>query len=393
MVRHTKASLELSRPSDNSTTIPDASRYGKSLKRYLQFLQSNAYRQTPLQMAQYDKARRSSRMKAASKDPYLAANEEEVEQAIRRWDAIEKENPFEWGPDYDLLENFWTRAVGALGHDFKMPRRMVIGTLPTGNLNAETLVAPTGGMIVAVNRGTFLFLSKMADIVSPFFPYLEGKGTKSTYSLKEKDISKKLSRKKLNERFVRAVLMYAREENASWMPDVSRRTTHLPLADTLGEAASFFVVAHEASHLALRHTASSLRTRELPSGLEIRQVARSWKKELAADDLAFQLTLLEYGGDVNKTTGAFLGIEFLLSSIESIEHLTGIFGDEYNPPAALRREVIRRHARRDMAPLSDGLIQKATLLQRIMANLSARALKVQKILKRNAQPLDRNVST
>ena len=88
--------------------------------------------------------------------------EEFIENEINEFlefkkDPVTKYEDFDFYRIIKIMSKDVEEVAGDLG--FKIDTEPVIGTLPTGEINAMSIKVPSGGFIVCVNKGTFGFMN------------------------------------------------------------------------------------------------------------------------------------------------------------------------------------------------------------------------------------------
>jgi hypothetical protein len=277
---------------------------------------------------------------------------------------------------FSILKEY-AEIVVSIAKEFNLqiPKKIVIGTLPTGDVNALAIRVPSGGIIVALDYGLFLFIHLLAKAVSEFFPERKDKNNKIAFSTKDEDISRSLSaNKEWHIRFVEVLLAYVVLSNPMFARQYFQKgPARFMLSSVIRDSAEFFVVAHEYSHLILDHSAiETLRQRNLLGQVHIDEIVRNWKDELAADNLALQMTLAfgqRHGYDLALS---YVGIDFLFSCMEIVEQASGLEPSVTHPPAGDRREHLREWLLHNLEAQSKGALELAKTTQRLIAELWAR---------------------
>jgi hypothetical protein len=275
---------------------------------------------------------------------------------------------------FSVLQDY-SQIVISIAEEFnlKIKEKIVIGTLPTGSVNAVAIRAPNGGTIVALNYGLFLFIHLLAKAVSEFFPEKKNKDGRIAFSTKDEDITQSLStNKEWHVRFVEVLLAYVVLGNPMFARQYFQKGfAHSMLSSIMRSGAEFFVVSHEYSHVILGHSASALCQRKLLDKITVDEILRTWKDELSADNLALQMTLAfgqRCGYDLALS---FIGIDFLFSCLEVVERASGLEPSRTHPPASERRELLRDWLLRQFKTQSKGALELGKTTQRLIDELWA----------------------
>jgi hypothetical protein len=274
---------------------------------------------------------------------------------------------------FSILQEY-AKIVVSIAKQFNLqiPRKIVIGTLLTGNVNALAIKVPSGGIIVALDYGLFLFIHLLAKAISEFFPEEKSRNNKIAFSTKDEDITRSLStNKEWHARFVEVLLAYVVLGNPMLARQYFQKGfARSMLSSVLRSSAEFFVVAHEYSHLILDHSAiENLRQRNLLGQVHIDEIVRNWKDELAADNLALQMTL-EFGQRRGYDLAlSYVGIDFLFSCMEIVEQASGLEPSVTHPPADDKRELLREWLMHNFEAQSKGALELGKTIQRLIAEL------------------------
>ncbi len=274
---------------------------------------------------------------------------------------------------FSILQKFSDEiALIAKEYNLKVLEKIVIGTLPTGEVNALALLVPSGGQIVALNFGLFLFIHLLAKAISEFFPEKAGKDGAVSVSTDEADITQSIrTNREGHLRFVEVLVAYVISGDPSRAPQYFQKgMAHSMLSSAMRSMAEFFVVAHEYSHLILGHVSNkNVVTKKLLDELEVTEIRRNWEEELTADNLALQLTLLHGKKDGLDLALSYLGVDFFFTCIEVVEKASGTGASETHPPSDLRRECLRMWLAEKFGDDSKGALKLAGVSQRIVSEL------------------------
>ena len=227
---------------------------------------------------------------------------------------------------------------GASECEFEIPRRPVVGTLPTYDVNAQAIPGPPEeGHLIMFDSGVFsysLLLARVAGQAIDAKPSADGKSLKwdpgRLYQQPGYDYA--LLRQWTDLLFSQAIL-----RSSVYCELIGVSAEHLPFADQLREAIDTFTLAHEYGHVIEKHTdlCGSRRT--------IRQ-EEAHAQEFAADRVAFEICTA-WGGSLWACLGAtvfFYGREG--TELASNAFLNGEARGKPSPthpsPAARREAII-----------------------------------------------------
>jgi hypothetical protein len=253
-------------------------------------------------------------------------------------------HPSQTDQSFDFVLKPMSRAIENSAQElkFKIPENTKIGTVFTRQVNACAIKIPSGGSLVVVNQGTFMFIHLFAKIIASLFPVVKNSGGQTVFSTKIEDIEKEIeANKEANERFVEILFCYL------VLGDPYRAQQYFQLgppkliADSLRNVAELFIIAHEYSHLILKHNEESNLTSFLMGDVEAKQYERSKNNEFQADMLGLWLTIHAQPGTQKDFKGAYVGLDFFFSTIDLIEKILGLEANETHPSAKARRAFLR----------------------------------------------------
>ncbi|MCZ7382787.1 MAG: hypothetical protein O8C64_14615 [Candidatus Methanoperedens sp.] len=278
---------------------------------------------------------------------------------------------------YNILQSITSDVVQmATELNLVIPKEVVFGTLPTGEVNAIAICVPGEGVVVALNHGIFMFIYKLAKVVESFIPLKGEKDGFLIFSTLEKDILHSLNiNKEGHICFIEILFGYLVLGHPGYARRFKKNPPMHPVALLTGTAERF-VVAHEYSHIILRHSASGASTeKRLLGNVEVEEIPRSWRDEPEADSLALQITMAINLKNRYDPSMSFAGIDFFFSCVEILEQATGTGSSKSHPSAVIRRETLRE----DVKTLSEGIKEKFSnhaeptalgiVIQKIMSEL------------------------
>lgn len=281
---------------------------------------------------------------------YSQHNDKKKNKFIKRY--INEFIKFKMDPNFEY-ENFETyNAISAISKDvekiskklkIKIKNKPVIGTLPTGQINATSIKVPNGGFVVCMNVGTFGFINLMSKVLTSFIP-LKDKVENETFAFSYKidDINNSFEKnKEAINRFQDILLSYQHfgdphEAEQYFIDPIQAR-----LANIFTDMAEFFIVSHEYAHIMLGHFENSQCEREIIGNNEIDMLYNNWQEEFSADHLATILTI-NYGLKKRKLDffNSYSGIDFFFTCVDILEKANNVGENKSHPPAIERRDFL-----------------------------------------------------
>lgn len=251
--------------------------------------------------------------------------------------------PFEDDEMYSVLQQLYQDVEKVFQK--KPPAPPLIGTLPTGAVNALTIRVPRSDETIIVFEDqlfTFaLLFCKVASLLLVVEPSEGGAAHIREEPLSATDASE--AGKRLSD-LLRAYLL----GGAPWrvQPYVLPPLLQMVVAPQLLHSFELFVMAHEFTHAVAGHLHGS-ESRVLRFGSqEVNVVQRNWEKELEADANGMVAVLADRGVGLRTT---WAGGELFLVAVEIIENSLSVVmgrkeapaGSITHPPAHLRRQATR----------------------------------------------------
>ncbi|MEJ2852588.1 MULTISPECIES: hypothetical protein [unclassified Saccharothrix] len=268
-----------------------------------------------------------------------------------------------------------------------LPDRPLLGTLPHGDVNARTMLVPgTGEHLVLFESQLILFAHLAAKAVVEALPLGELDDGRLSFDLDTAHIRAALEAEpRLAARFVEVLLGYAVTGRPGFARQYLQSRKREALTRIFRNALEFFVLGHEYGHIVSRH----LGERRLVAGMDIggddaeelpEEVLYSWKQELEADVRGVEYAIpptIRAGYDL--TLGYAAGPDFYFTLMDVFSRAMQLLrtGTEEvplatsHPPAALRREALRRSLRDFLGDAADGPLHLATTLQEVVEGLWA----------------------
>ncbi len=275
---------------------------------------------------------------------------------------------------------------GAVTAGLPLPPSMpVIGTLPTGRVNAMAIPVPNSSEhIVAFDSGLFNFVHLFCKALLLALPYEETQGAAGVTT--PADISQWCNSLALDgdceylTRFQQVLLasIFLGDPRMceAYMPQ--RHILHL--AEELVRVSELFIVGHEFGHITLEHLTPGNARRAPMDRFDVEAKSYTWTQEYDADRAGFALMLAATPESDIRTCVA--GATLFFSCIEVIEHARaildppvgeGIYVESIShPPPSLRREAILNLVRQaSQDPVEGG---EAVHLARLFQELAQRLM-------------------
>lgn len=206
-----------------------------------------------------------------------------------------------------------------------------VGTLPTPDLNAATLLTPAGDHIVVVNLGLHCILHEIAKAIVSCLPLPD-----TPAEMKVEEATLHMFRWITT--LARAVPVSIIDPNSIQHAAIEKRA----LVGGLVQNALNFVIGHELEHICRDHLShSSLVEVALPKGTSLpplQLLSRSQSQELEADQGGCEKAL-HFAERIHDghTKPAFMGIELMLRVIDLFEHFANLPGPMPTHPLAIER--------------------------------------------------------
>ncbi len=260
--------------------------------------------------------------------------------------------PYEDPGMYGFLQHLVMRiedAASAAGVSLPCPPPLV-GTLPTGSVNARTVLVPgTSEYLVLFEDQFFHFALLASKAIASAFPLVET--THPTINPDPVLIRQRLEQEpEVGARFAEVVLAYAH----SGQP--GRARPYLParpyglLAGSLQKSLEMFALGHEYGHVVRGHLeeASHKVLRVLPDE-DTEALQYSWRQEYEADIVGTGLCIGAMLADGNYLPMSFWGIDCFFSVLDVVKRASSIlsYGAEQtgrpgsHPPPNERRRRVR----------------------------------------------------
>ncbi len=260
-------------------------------------------------------------------------------------------------------------TVSAKEFSYNINEWPVIGTLNTQEVNACSILVPSGGYLVVLEDGLFTFMNLLAKVVASAMP-LEGmerikkiegteeiEGIEIIYSLRKEEIRKIIDfDKNILIRFQEVLFAYIINGNPNSSPQYLPSESIGILSDVIRDSAELFVIGHEYGHILKDHFNVGI-TKKMIGKENVDAISRNWEQEFEADKVGLQLMILSMQTK-HKTdlTMSYCGADFFFSCIDIVEKSISILREgkvidqisETHPPTELRREHIRQPTKENL---------------------------------------------
>jgi hypothetical protein len=244
-----------------------------------------------------------------------------------------------------------------------LPPRPALGTLPTGQINALTIIVPDAERQLVVfddQMPTFaMLLSKVIALALPFKQ--QKSGNYMLYTRPYKIFGNIARNPEIVSRFTNIVLSYAIDGQISNAdPFLLPTKFQTIVSSSPTRSMELFVLGHEYGHLVMNHARSSLkRTRKLES-MSFQEADYNWGQEGLADQfgLALSVTAMHLKESTNIPM-SYWGADFFFSAVEIMDQALSLlrYGQDRepsasssrsHPPISVRKELVREKLRKDV---------------------------------------------
>ena len=235
-----------------------------------------------------------------------------------------------------------------LGH--KLSRRVVVGTVPTGEVNAHAFKVGKGWVAV-VDHGSLLFIWLMAKLVSS---QIEVSDERRRPPVKLPPAPQELA----IERILDLVFYYVAFGDPWFAPPYWPERNHEFMLGTLAANAETFLLAHEVAHILLGH----LDAHETESARR----ADEKQQELDADWLATKIVV-----SIRELMGVdftlrYTGLELFFWCLEIIEGASGEGSSDSHPSATERLMAVRANVTNHFPAGASAVAFAENMRQRVM---------------------------
>jgi hypothetical protein len=191
----------------------------------------------------------------------------------------------------DLMEE------AARRHAFRLPERPLLGTLPTGQINAMTVLVPrTDEHIVLFESQLFMFTHLTAQAVAEVVPYVEQEDGSVIYSTNAAAVEERIEHHpEATRRFGEVIRAYLETLQPGFAAQFDQSAIRGTFAAALSDSAEMFVLGHEYGHVLKGHLGQrnpvSRFSETGSTRAEVEEIRYSQRQELEADIEGLQLML------------------------------------------------------------------------------------------------------
>lgn len=271
-------------------------------------------------------------------------------------------SPYEDPGRYQTIKQHAQRIESAAAQQgIHIAKKPLIGTMPTGQVNAMTYLVPcTTDHIVLLERELFTFALLASKAVCCAFPIVASSPTEGTLIAAGLGAAEDRIQQQpqLVEHFIEVAMAYALTGRPSVAPPYWPERDYQMLSGVLQQSMLLFVLGHEYGHMIAGHLLQVSSATEERSPVDVDALDYSWRQEFEADVVGCRLSVaamnqLGYGPVLS-----FWGADFFFSAMDVMDRSTSLLlcGDENkrklgsHPPSKDRRS----HLRRTFLPLLAG---------------------------------------
>jgi hypothetical protein len=216
-------------------------------------------------------------------------------------------------------------------------QRPVLGTLPTGQVNAITLRVPSSNdHLILFEWQLFTFALLFTKAIARALPIVGNNSDSLEFSFDEEDIRRKIQTDiSVSGRFADVVLAYASTGLPSGAQPYLAEPQYQGISNAWCRAMELFVMGHEYAHVILGHL----------DGTQVRSVAQlegaeeldySWRQEYVADVVGWSLMMKASDGDRNAPF-ASLGAELFFGSLDVMDRAISLLRENDSSAASAKR--------------------------------------------------------
>ncbi|MEU3890616.1 hypothetical protein [Streptomyces sp. NPDC029041] len=266
------------------------------------------------------------------------------------------EDPLRHAIVQGLEQRIQKAASGLLSHPPEFP---IVGTVPTGDVNAITVAVPGSNQcVILIQDQLFNYALLFSKILAMSFPHIDDPDKNGFLSFSA-DLSEVIANIENNpyitQRFRELIFAYLTEGRPDRAPAYILEQPYMSMAQILYNSMELFVMGHEYGHIIAGHLGGIDRYAAALGSKEFQIVTRNWKQEHEADALGMRLAITanqEEGLDIPMS---FWGADFFFNCAEVVEKGLSVIetGQEGNvkmgshPPPNRRRKVIRAILRQE----------------------------------------------
>ncbi len=255
-----------------------------------------------------------------------------------------------------LLRSELLNSAKVIG--FPINENFIMGTVPNGQINAQTVESPSGVFIILFNNGLFSFIDLFSKVFAGFLPVKKDLFGNASLKLDKKIVDKNIKKDGFgNYKFRQLMRFYLIFGNARGTAPFEIKKHLLPIRATLTNTIEFFILAHEYSHIIYHRSSPKEKLIEftLPDDFFIKRfnsanfdtndfnkAKKSWLEEFEADILAVQLTLNHNMEKTNSIVLSYLGIELFFATMSMLYDAIEVQDTITHPSVKERHAIVRQ---------------------------------------------------
>ena len=212
-------------------------------------------------------------------------------------------------------------------HNFKLYEPILVGSVPSGLVNAQVMNTANDAYIIIYNQGIFTFIYTLAKSAALLLP---GEGDFSKIFEHVDEAQMKRIRSRFQEAYTRfefALTAYLKSGAVDKSPVYPIDKQFYEYSSKITTIAEFFVLAHEFCHITSEHFQENSKS--------------NWEIEYEADNNAAFLTINSYTGGYENFIEKYLGMDFFFSMINIIRKAYGKKESKTHPSPDKRRLALR----------------------------------------------------
>jgi hypothetical protein len=222
--------------------------------------------------------------------------------------------------------------------------KVVLGVLPTGQMNAVAISTPMGGRIVAFNQGLFGFIYLFSKLTSQYLPTSKDgdhiRISTEPLALKESVTSSSTANNRFLELLIAYLILGFPYCASRYQLDEDQNFIYHLLLTTM----ELFIFSHELGHIACGHLDDDPKLRGINIGdVRVNAIENDWEQEYAADWFSLNYVLAY---NINALRGdlalAYVGVELFFTMIEVVYEAQGTTASESHPPPIDRKLMLRK---------------------------------------------------
>ncbi|MFE2013489.1 hypothetical protein [Streptomyces sp. NPDC059491] len=343
---------------------------------FLWGLQSQVAEATGLQLSERGERWKEALVDIGMRMPGLS--EEVVRRAVQAGETPQAHWP-PCGPDeppwgYWLINSLADQLEKGFSGSFTRP---VLGMLATGEINAVTLLAPSGAHVVAFESELLSFANLFGKAVALAMPHEARQDGGIAFSAEIDEVRRHVrDSPEAVRRFRDVVLAYLLEGRPSkaspYLPSEAVRT----LGYIFQQGMELFVLGHEYGHVMAGHVADRKTPRRMlgVGHVPVTEVGWRWEQEGVADVIGWKLCLGAMSGEVGLEL-SHAGVELFFSAYEVLNRavpllMTGVNaplpGSSTHPPADLRRDIVRTLAEAELKERAGPVLEYGKAIQGVV---------------------------